>query len=109
MESLEQLHKQLNSLNELHTNAKTKKGLSAANIRQYEQAVIALDGNYQTIEQGLHVVLKDMQPPSASIQHTHETPRLAAIVFGLCRRFNEDITTYALNRMNSTATDPAIR
>lgn len=54
-----------------------------------------------------------MQPPPDPTKHTHETLRLAAIVFGsdhgLCGRFNEDITTYALNRMNITVEDPASR
>ncbi len=111
MEPLEQLHKQLDSLEELHSVVTTMKALSAASIRQYEQAVIALDGYYQTVERGLHVVLKNMQPPPDPIQRTHETLCSAAIVFGsdhgLCGRFNEDITTYALNRMNSTEAGPA--
>ncbi len=109
MESLEQLHKHLDSLEELRSIVKTMKALSAASIRQYEQAVFALDGYNQTIERGLHIVLRDMQPPPASIKRNLEPLRLAAIVFGsdhgLCGRFNEDITTYALNRMDSTTVD----
>ncbi len=110
MESLEQLHKQLDSLGELRAIVKTMKALSATSIRQYEQAVTALTGYYQTVERGLHVVLKDTQHLSAPVQHTHEPLRLAAIVFGsdhgLCGRFNEDIAAYALNRMDSTAANP---
>ncbi len=109
MESLEQLHKQLDSLGELRTIVKTMKALSATSIRQYEQAVTALAGYYQTVERGLHVVLKDIQQPSVPAQHTHEPLRLAAVVFGsdhgLCGRFNEDIASYALNRMDLTVAD----
>ena len=106
MESLEQLHKQLDSLDELRTIVKTMKALSAASIRQYEQAVNSLSGYYQTIERGLHVVLKDMPPPPKPARHRDKPRRLAAIIFGsdhgLCGRFNEEITEYALERMDST-------
>ena len=113
MESTEQLHKQLDSLDQLRSIVKTMKALSAASIRQYEQAVTALDGYYRTVERGLHVVLKDLQQAPAPARRTHEPPRLAAIVFGsdhgLCGRFNEEITGHALQRMASTGADPQHR
>ncbi|SER57117.1 F-type H+-transporting ATPase subunit gamma [Nitrosomonas sp. Nm51] len=119
MESLEQLHRQLDSLEELRTIVKTMKALSAASVRQYEQAVQALDGYYRTVERGLHVALKNTSsfPPAAQYLHhplgsghSQRPQRLGSIVFGsdhgLCGRFNEDITAYALERMQSTAADP---
>ncbi|WP_455212364.1 F0F1 ATP synthase subunit gamma [Kaarinaea lacus] len=110
MESLEQLHKQLDSLDDLRTIVKTMKALSAASIRQYERAVSALSSYYLTVERGLHVVLKDLQQPPAPVRRERESPRLAAIVFGsdhgLCGRFNEEITEYALNRMASSPANP---
>jgi F-type H+-transporting ATPase subunit gamma len=110
MESLELLHKQLDSLDELRTIVRTMKALSAANIRQYEQAVNALAGYYQTVERGLHVVLKDTHHPDFGTRHPHEPRRLAAIVFGsdhgLCGRFNDEITDYALARIDSAPADP---
>jgi F-type H+-transporting ATPase subunit gamma len=104
MESLELLHNQLDSLEDLRTIVKTMKALSAASIRQYEQAVAALGHYYRTIERGLHVVLKDMQHmPTAS--HVVESRPMAAIVFGsdhgLCGRFNEEVTGHAIRRMAS--------
>lgn len=108
MESFDQLHKQLDILHELHTIVRTMKALSVASIRQYELAVKALSGYYQTVERGLHVVLKDMESPVKS-PHTRAPLRLAAIVFGsdhgLCGRFNEEIAEYALERLDSTPTD----
>ncbi|MCB1756290.1 MAG: F0F1 ATP synthase subunit gamma [Gammaproteobacteria bacterium] len=99
MKSLEQLQKQLGSLEELRTIVKTMKALSAASIRQYEQAVNALDGYYETVESGLQVVLKDLQLPPRSEKDGNRSTSLAAIVFGsdhgLCGRFNEEITCYA--------------
>lgn len=111
MESLDQLSRQLDSLDELHTVVKTMKALSAASIRQYDQAVSALAAYYLTVERGLYVTLKGTAPPF-SPRH-HEPKRLAAIVFGsdhgLCGRFNEEITEYALERMDSVAADPQHR
>jgi F-type H+-transporting ATPase subunit gamma len=113
MESLELLHRQLDSLGDLRTIVKTMKALSAASIRQYEQAVTALAGYYRTVERGLHVVMKDMEPQPAGGRHSREPRRLAAIVFGsdhgLCGRFNEALAGYALERMDSTAADPEHR
>ncbi len=58
METLEHLHKQIDGLDDLRSIVKTMKALSAASIRQYEQAVAALDGYARTVERGLHVVLR---------------------------------------------------
>jgi len=113
MESLEQLQKQLGSLDELRTIVKTMKALSAASIRQYEQAVESLADYYRTIERGLHVVLRDTEPPPREPARSPALPRLASIVFGsdhgLCGRFNEEITEHALQRMAAVAADPEHR
>lgn len=113
MESIEQLHNQLESLDDLRTIIKTMKALSAASIRQYEQAVSALAAYYRTVERGLHVALKGTEHPAPSPRHRHEPSRIAAILFGsdhgLCGRFNEEITEYALNRMTSSGTGPKNR
>ncbi|GJL74713.1 F0F1 ATP synthase subunit gamma [Nitrosomonas sp.] len=110
MDTLEHLHKQLDNLEELRTIVKTMKALSAASIRQYEQAVSALAGYYRTVERGLHVVLKNTPSLPDAAGRMHKPLRLGAIVFGsdhgLCGRFNEDITFYALDRMKSTAANP---
>jgi F-type H+-transporting ATPase subunit gamma len=112
VESLEQLHKQLDSVEQLRTIVKTMKALSAASIRQYEQAVTALAVYYRTVERGLHVVLKDAPSPM-SLPPTRQPQRLAAVVFGsdhgLCGRFNEEIAEHARERMASSAADPQHR
>jgi F-type H+-transporting ATPase subunit gamma len=112
VESLELLHRQLDNLDELRTIVKTMKALSAASIRQYEQAVQALAGYYRTVEQGLQIVLRDMQPQPPA-RRGHATQRLAAIVFGsdhgLCGRFNEEISEHALQRLTATGVAAADR
>ncbi len=109
MESIERLHSKLDTIQELRSIVKTMKALSAASIRQYEQAITALGSYYRTVERGLHVVLQDMELPPVPVRSTHKPPRLAAVVFGsdhgLCGRFNEQITTFALNRMAATKAD----
>jgi len=110
MESVERLQRRIDTLSELHTIVRTMKALSAVSIRQYEQSVQSLADYYRTVELGLHVALKDMESPSPPTHHPGQTQRLAAIVFGsdhgLCGRFNEDITAFALQRMETSVADP---
>ncbi|MCM0612452.1 F0F1 ATP synthase subunit gamma [Marinobacter sediminum] len=109
MESLEQLHKQLDSLDQLRSIVKTMKALSAANIHQFEQAVGALSGYYRTVELGLHVALKDVKASSFDRRKVPGPHRMGAVVFGsdhgLCGRFNEEIAEHALMRMDSIPAD----
>lgn len=106
MESAERLQRRINTLGELHGIVRTMKALSAVSIRPYERAVQALADYYRTVELGLRVVLQDMDSLPSLAHCRHETHRLAAIVFGsdhgLCGRFNEDIASYALQRMEAS-------
>ena len=110
MEALERLHEQLHSLEQLRTIVSTMKVLSAASIRQYEQAVRSLAGYYQTVERGLHVVLKDMLSAPPTSPSLREPLLTAAIVFGsdhgLCGRFNEEISRYTLERLDAINDGP---
>lgn len=103
MESVDQLSRQLQSLDELRTIVRTMKALSAASIRQYEQAVAALAGYYRTVERGLHIALAETEMPTAPKSSIPSAGRRAAIVFGsdhgLCGRFNEEIAAHALAQM----------
>lgn len=107
------LQKRLSTLGELHSIVKTMKALSAASIRQYELAVKALASYTQTVERGLHVVVKDT--PRVSVKnHSATSSGLAAIVFGsdhgLCGHFNEAIADFAIQRLSvySDANEPHI-
>lgn len=101
MATIEQLGRRLGSLNELRSLVRSMKALSAASIRQYEQAVNALADYYRTVELGLHVVLRDRVAP-AELQPRGE-PAVAAVVFGsdhgLCGRINEDLAGFAMARL----------
>jgi F-type H+-transporting ATPase subunit gamma len=110
VESLEQLHGQLDNLQELRSIVKTMKALSAASIRQYQQAASALEGYYRTVELGLHVVLRDLHEPLLGTRADKRPAHLAAVVFGsdhgLCGRFNEEIATHAVQQMRAVEERP---
>lgn len=103
METLDTLHSALHGLTELHTIVRTMKALSAASIRQYEQAVEALGSYQETVEDGLHVILRDMPLPRANATPPARVRPGAAIVFGsdhgLCGRFNETVAEHALSQL----------
>jgi F-type H+-transporting ATPase subunit gamma len=99
METVEQLHEQLDNVSQLRGIVKTMKALSAASIRQYQQASAALDGYYRSVELGLHVVLRELHGPPPLTPASGQA-RAAAVVFGsdhgLCGRFNEEAAGSAL-------------
>lgn len=104
MAALEQLQGRIAGLEELRGIVKTMKALSGARIRQYEQAVIALEAYHDTVEQGLQVVLRDLESGPAPAED--EAAPCGAIVFGsdhgLCGRFNEDLAELAGQRLGAT-------
>lgn len=103
METQDQLHHRLDSLTDLLAIVKTMKALSAASIRQYEEAVNAVSGYFDTVEQGLQVLLSGLPRPGLEQDRARPGSGLAAVVFGsdhgLCGRFNEDIVQHALERL----------
>lgn len=109
METRDQLHHRLDSLSDLLAIVKTMKALSAASIRQYEEAASAVAGYFDTVEQGLQVVLSGLPDPALGQRHDGPDSGLAAVVFGsdhgLCGRFNEDIVQYALERLRDIGAD----
>ncbi len=111
METLERLIQRLDSFGDLRDIVGTMKSLSAASIHQYEQAVRSLADYRRTVELGLHIVLRESKLPPD--RQPRKEGRLAAVIFGsdhgLCGRFNEEITQYALQRMDSIPTDPERR
>jgi len=108
METPERLGQRLESFHDLRDIVGTMKALSAASIHQYEQAVHSLGGYRRTVELGLHIVLRESEP--LPVRQPRKDGRLAAVIFGsdhgLCGRFNEEITVYALDRMDSMPAGP---
>ncbi|HEX9923383.1 MAG TPA: F0F1 ATP synthase subunit gamma, partial [Anaerolineae bacterium] len=103
MATLEAIRRRIESTKDLQSVVKTMKGLAAANIWHYEQAVKALVDYSRTVELGFQVVLKDRL---AAVRMTDPAPdkRLGAVIIGsdqgMVGRFNEQIVTFSLNEMN---------
>ena len=97
MDTLESVGKRIATTSNLKSIVRTMKSLSAVSIRQYEQAAESLRLYSETIELGLHVVLRRRAMP----QSVSDPPGDDAVVivfgsdYGLCGRFNEQITHFA--------------
>ena len=111
METLEAVGRSIASTEGLASLVSTMKALSAVNIRQYERAVESVRDYYGTVELGLHVVLGRRGP-----DHGRRPPvagRTAAFVFGsdygLCGRFNDEIASFALERLDRLGVEPSDR
>ncbi len=106
MESVEQLGRRITSARDLRTIVKTMKALSAASIRQYEEATAALAQYERTVRRGLDVVL-DPALDSAALHAPRVPGRSGVIVFGsdhgLCGRFNHEVARIAAQRVGRWA------
>ncbi|MDD1612194.1 MAG: F0F1 ATP synthase subunit gamma [Methylococcaceae bacterium] len=102
METEHTLRQRIKTVADIRAIVRTMKALAAVNGRQYEAVLKSLDEYTQTIDMGLQVALRGrvFHKPSRK-----QAPlRLAAVIFGsdigLCGRFNEDLTGYAIDKMN---------
>ena len=109
METLEALRARIDTTHDLQSIVRTMKALSAASIRQYEQAVHSLRQYSEAVRLGFQIVLRTSPSPKAL-----EDPvgPIGAIVIGsdhgLCGRFNEQIVRFArttLAEQNSSTED----
>lgn len=118
METLDELRRRIESAENLLSVVRTMKTLSAANINQYERAVVSLEQFNRSLELAFHVAMS--QRPSTSnggfgsdnhqfrqsafIPGDRSKGKWGIVIFGsdqgLCGQFNERITTYALDRLN---------
>ncbi|HET20296.1 MAG TPA: F0F1 ATP synthase subunit gamma [Chromatiales bacterium] len=110
MPSTEHIERRLHSLEELGAIVRTMKALSAASIRQYEKAVIALEEYERTVELGLMAVLHEA--PMTPRPH-RQRGMLGAIVFGsdhgLCGRFNDEIALHTRDYLSPLRSGEAPR
>jgi F-type H+-transporting ATPase subunit gamma len=95
MPALQELQRKIKSAADLHMVVRTMKALAAVSIRQYENAVRALDGYYDAVELGLHAVLRD-HPPAGRTGPIGDT---VALILGsdqgMAGRFNEAVLEFA--------------
>ena len=98
--TLETLHKQISSGEDLSSIVRTMKALAATSVRQYEKAAESLDDYYHTVELGLSVVLSLSLEIPVNPNINQQKPSLLLIFgsdHGLAGRFNEQIVSFALS------------
>ncbi len=95
MPALQELQRKIKSASDLYMVVRTMKALAAVSIRQYEDAVHALDGYYAAVELGLRAVLRD-RPLAGRNRPSGDT---VALILGsdqgMAGRFNDVMVEYA--------------
>jgi F-type H+-transporting ATPase subunit gamma len=103
MDTLEALGRRIETTVGLAEIVRTMKSLAAVSIRHYDRAASALAEYHRTIQLGLQVVLRAHPMRAPEEERTAGPP--AAIIFGsdhgLCGRFNEQILTFARERLEA--------
>ena len=112
-DSLENLRQRMDGADDLQTVVRTMKALAAANIGQYERAVQALNGYYQTVELGLRACLRQAPPLAPNTAVTH--PAVGLVVFGsdqgLIGQFNDQLAEWLQQQLPNLlpeATHPSV-
>jgi F-type H+-transporting ATPase subunit gamma len=106
-ETMTALKRQIDTTRDLQSVVKTMRALAAVNIRQYQEAVTALEAYRETIELGLQIIL---QRTSTDIQLEGETGTQKAVAViigsdqGLVGQFNRQIVNFAHQRLDSDVT-----
>ncbi|MBN2119056.1 MAG: F0F1 ATP synthase subunit gamma [Anaerolineales bacterium] len=107
METLESLRRRIQSAQDLYGIIRTMKALAAASIRQFEQAVEAVDVYTSTVDTGLRIVLQDQSPQMENMLKRQNGGTLAVIFGtdqGMCGQFNENIVSFALRDVTNVST-----
>jgi F-type H+-transporting ATPase subunit gamma len=103
MPALQAIRRKIESAQELQSIVKTMKGLAAASIWQYQEAVESLSDYTRTIEMGLHIVLRD-RSVRVFERELPDRKRVGAIVLGsdmgMIGSFNREIASYAVERLD---------
>ncbi len=99
------LQRKIDSAGDLQSVVRTMKALAASSIGQYEQSVRALSDYYRTVELGLCVCFREIQPGAMSSEQKRSPAQnvIGAIVFGsdqgLVGQFNEVVADYAIKTL----------
>ncbi len=108
METLEQLRNRLDTFRDLQSLVRTMKALAAVSIHQHEHAVRALKIYFRTVELGLHVVLRELDPWPPKPRVPRSAPQGAVVLgsdHGMCGRFNTEIAGHAAEKLLAARRD----
>lgn len=114
--TLTALRRQIGSAGDLKSVVRTMKASAASAIGQYEQSVAALADYARTVELGLSLCLRAVDPQGAQRQAPNTTAADAvvhAIVFGsdqgLVGRFNEVVVEHALAQLSQSSDKTTVK
>lgn len=99
MPALQELQRKIKSAADLHMVVRTMKALAAVNIRQYEDAVRALEGYYTAVELGLRAVLRDRPLAGHGARPGFTVALVLGSDQGMAGRFNEALLEFAAGRL----------
>jgi F-type H+-transporting ATPase subunit gamma len=102
-DTLENLRRKIDGATELGSVVRTMKAVAASSIGQYENAVLALDDYYRTVELGLSVIFRQRNREPEDSAEQKKGREVAAIVFGsdqgLVGQFNDIVADFAAARL----------
>lgn len=103
MEELEKLKRKIRNARDLQSVVKIMKTISAANIREYGEAVESLEQYNKTITLGFQIIMQSKQKELSVVMPIESKRRLGAVIFGsnqgLVGNFNDIISDFAIGRM----------
>lgn len=109
MATTEGIKRRIGTVEDLRAIVRTMKALAAANIRQYEDAVLSVEDYARAVELGLQILLKIRPDVLERPAPKPGASRTGAIVFGsdhgLCGSFNEQIATYYMAERDTDGAD----
>jgi F-type H+-transporting ATPase subunit gamma len=97
-DSLEALRNRVDGANDLQAIVRTMKAMSASSITQYENAVLALNSYYETVQLGLNACFKDAGTAHFT-QLSKKAKKMAVVIVfgsdqGLVGQFNDQLAHY---------------
>lgn len=108
MKQLDSIDRKLNTAKDLQSIVKTMKGLAAVSINQYEHAVDSITNYFETVEDGLQIVLKK-EPQLVHLfepQKDKDKTGRIVVIFGagqpLCGSFNNVLAAYFDNNWKAS-------
>lgn len=102
MQTAETIRRRLESAEDLRSIVSTMKALAIVSIRQYEDALVALQAYSRAVELGMQALLR-IRPETVSGMSESQPVRPAVVVFGadqgLCGAFSEQIAGHFLKSL----------
>jgi F-type H+-transporting ATPase subunit gamma len=102
-DSLEALRNRVDGATDLQAVVRTMKAMSASSITQYENAVLALNSYYETVQQGLVACLQGNNSPPLFVSKRRSVSQAVVIVFGsdqgLVGQFNDTLAQFVTKQL----------